>query len=330
MSRPRIAITMGDPAGVGPEISLMLLRQPHVMQACVPIIVGDLDVLKRVSQLTGLDVPTNVIPAESAGESLRTCAEPSVLDLKAIAAEQVRPGHVDAATGRAAYQYITKSIELASNAQVAAVATGPVHKEALHAAGIPFPGHTEIFAAQTGSPRACMMLTSQLITCSFVTTHVGYDRVPGLLSRERILEVIELSASAMRRLRGREPKLLVCGLNPHAGEHGLFGNGEEERIIEPAVRAAQAEGIDVTGPLPPDTVFLPARRAETDCFVCMYHDQGHIPLKALAFDLAVNITLGLPMIRTSVDHGTACDIAWMGKADVSSLVQATLLAARLV
>lgn len=330
MSLPRIAVTMGDPAGIGPEICLKLLQQPAVTQACIPIIIGDWDVLARVSQVTGLAMPLQVLPADASVDQWSRCAEPAVMDLRAIEASRVRPGQVDAATGQAAYQYITKSIELALGGQVAAVATGPVHKEALHAAGIPFPGHTEIFAAQTASPRACMMLTSELITCSFVTTHVGYDQVPRLLNRERILEVIELSATAMRRLRGREPKLLVCGLNPHAGEHGLFGNGEEERIIEPAVQAAREKGIDVTGPLPPDTVFLPARRAETDCFVCMYHDQGHIPLKALAFDLAVNITLGLPIIRTSVDHGTACDIAWSGKADVTSLVQATLLAARLV
>jgi 4-phospho-D-threonate 3-dehydrogenase / 4-phospho-D-erythronate 3-dehydrogenase len=159
--------------------------------------------------------------------------------------------------------------------------------------------------------------------------HVGYSEVPALLTQARILDVIELTAEAMQHLRGTKPKIGVLGLNPHAGEHGLFGNGEEERIIIPAMEAARAIGIDVEGPIPPDTAFLPAKRRSTDAFICMYHDQGHIPLKALAFDTAVNTTLGLPMIRTSVDHGTACDIAWQGKAKGSSMVEAVRLAVRL-
>jgi 4-hydroxy-L-threonine phosphate dehydrogenase PdxA len=173
------------------------------------------------------------------------------------------------------------------------------------------------------------MLTSDAITCSLVTVHVGYREVPGLLTRERILETIDLTAQAMRRLRGREPRLLVCGLNPHAGEHGLFGQGEEERIITPAIADARKLGLDVTGPLPPDTAFLPKYRQTTDAYICMYHDQGLIPLKALAFEEAVNVTLGLPIIRTSVDHGTAFDIAWSGQADASSFIKAVELAARL-
>ena len=174
-----------------------------------------------------------------------------------------------------------------------------------------------------------MMLTSDAITCSLVTVHVGYREVPALLTRERILDTIELTAAAMRKLRGREPRLIVCGLNPHAGEHGLFGDGEEERIIAPAIADARAKGIDVNGPLPPDTAFLPKFRKDTDAYVCMYHDQGLIPLKALAFEEAVNVTLGLPIVRTSVDHGTAFDIAWKGVADVSSFVRAVELAAQL-
>jgi 4-hydroxythreonine-4-phosphate dehydrogenase len=200
----------------------------------------------------------------------------------------------------------------------------------LHAAGLPFPGHTEILAARTRAERSCMMLTSDSITCSLVTVHVGYREVPGLLTEQAILDTIELSAAAMERIRGRKPKLLVCGLNPHAGEHGLFGHREEETIITPAIDAARAKGIDVSGPLPPDTAFLPKFRAACDCYICMYHDQGLIPLKALAFDEAVNVTLGLPIVRTSVDHGTAFDIAWQGKADVSSLVHAVKLAVKLV
>ena len=199
----------------------------------------------------------------------------------------------------------------------------------MHAAGHRFPGHTEIFAERMKAPRSCMMLTSPELTCSFATVHVGYHEVPGLLTVQRILDVIELTSDAMRRIRSREPKLVVCGLNPHAGENGLFGQREEERFIKPAVDAARAQGLDIEGPLPPDTAFLPGRRQRTDAFICMYHDQGHIPLKALAFDSAINTTLGLPVIRTSVDHGTAFDIAWQGKANPNSLFEAVLLAAKL-
>jgi 4-hydroxythreonine-4-phosphate dehydrogenase len=174
-----------------------------------------------------------------------------------------------------------------------------------------------------------MMLTSSELTCSFVTVHVGYAEVPRLLNVQRILDVIELTADALRRMRGREPRLMVCGLNPHAGEHGLFGEREEERFIVPAIAAARERGISIEGPLPPDTAFLPERRRATDAFICMNHDQGHIPLKALAFDSAVNLTLGLPVVRTSVDHGTAFDIAWQGKASPNSLIAAVQLATRL-
>jgi len=320
---------MGDPAGVGPELCLRLLQDADVARLATPVVFGDAGVLRRVARQCGLAPPVRIIGAaewQMAGGKIR---EPAVWDLGAVAADAVQPGVVSAATGRAAYRYIEAAIAAALAGQVAAVATAPIHKEALHAAGIPFPGHTEIFAAQTGAARSCMMLTSSQITCSLVTTHVGYREVPRLLSVERIVEVIELTAEAMRRIRGRPPKMVVCGLNPHAGEHGLFGENEEDRWIAPAVAAARQRGLEVEGPLPPDTAFVPARRLTTDAFVCMYHDQGLIPLKALAFDTAVNVTLGLPIVRTSVDHGTALDIAWTGRAQVSSLVQAVLLAARL-
>lgn len=327
--RPRIALTTGDPAGIGPEVCLRLLERADILSQCVPVLIGDAGVLRRVADQCRLPFPARIVPADAWESEYAKLDEPTLVDLRALDANSVRPGHVDATTGLASYRYIDFAITAALARQVDAVTTGPIHKEALHAAGIPFPGHTEIFASRTQADRSCMMLTSEQITCSFVTAHVGYRDVPGLLSIERIRDVIELSADALRRIRGRAPRLLVCGLNPHAGEHGLFGDCEEERIIAPAVRLAREAGIDVDGPLPPDTVFLPERRRTMDGFICMYHDQGHIPLKALAFDLAVNITLGLPIIRTSVDHGTACDIAWQGKADVSSLVQAVRLATRL-
>jgi 4-hydroxythreonine-4-phosphate dehydrogenase len=312
-AKPRIAITMGDPAGIGPELCLRLLESERVRELCSPLIFGDLAALHRVARQLGWALPNTSL----------------VRDHGAIRSEMVEPGKVSAECGRAAYSYVISAIDEALARRVDAIATGPIHKEALHAAGIPYPGHTEILAERTKSDRVCMMLTSEAITCSLVTVHVGYRDVPGLLTRERISETINLTAEAMRRLRGREPRLIVCGLNPHAGEHGLFGEGEEERLIAPSIAAAQARGLEVTGPLPPDTAFLPKYRQSTDAYVCMYHDQGLIPLKALAFEEAVNVTLGLPIIRTSVDHGTAFDIAWKGVADPSSFIKAVELAARL-
>jgi 4-hydroxythreonine-4-phosphate dehydrogenase len=304
---------MGDPAGIGPELCLRLLKNERVLQACTPLIFGDLDVLQRVARRLGWPDP-----------------DPThVRDHAAIRSGAFEAGKVSAECGRAAYTYVISAIDEALAGRVDAIATGPLHKEALHAASLPFPGHTEILAERTKSERVCMMLTSEAITCSLVTVHVGYREVPGLLTRERILETIDLTAQAMRQLRGREPRLLVCGLNPHAGEHGLFGEREEELLIAPAIAEAGARGIDVAGPLPPDTAFLPKYRQNTDAYVCMYHDQGLIPLKALAFEEAVNVTLGLPIVRTSVDHGTAFDIAWSGVADPGSFIKAVELAATL-
>jgi 4-hydroxythreonine-4-phosphate dehydrogenase len=323
---------MGDPAGVGPELCLEVLGNDPLRQECIPIVFGDLSVLERAAtqRLHPEGLPDfDVITPSDWPEACRRVTGPAVLDLRAISADALTPGIVGPLTGQASYAYIDASIDAAVAGQVDAVTTGPIHKEAIQAAGVPYPGHTEIYAAKTSAERACMMLTSRELTCSFVTTHVGYRDVPGLLSQQRIYDVIRLSHDAIRQLKGHTPKLVVCGLNPHAGENGLFGDKEEERLIIPAIERALAEGIDVKGPLPPDTAFLPRRRAANDCFVCMYHDQGHIPLKALAFDLAVNITLGLPIIRTSVDHGTALDIAWQGQAEVSSMLEAIRLAIRL-
>jgi 4-hydroxythreonine-4-phosphate dehydrogenase len=329
MSLPRIAVTMGDPAGVGPELSLRMLAAEQLRSWCIPLIFGDAGVLNRVAKHLGWPEVTAIIPDDLWPEYAEAIDAPCVVDQQAIAAEAVSPGEVSAECGRAAYEYFTTAIGEAKAGRVDAIATAPINKESLHAAGFPFPGHTEILASRTSAERSCMMLTSETITCSLVTVHVGYREVPALLTTERILDTIELTAAAMERIRGRKPRLLVCGLNPHAGEHGLFGNREEERIIIPAIDAARAKGFDVSGPLPPDTAFLPKYRSATDAYICMYHDQGLIPLKALAFEDAVNVTLGLPIIRTSVDHGTAFDIAWQGKADVSSLIQALKLAARL-
>jgi 4-hydroxythreonine-4-phosphate dehydrogenase len=328
-SLPRLAVTMGDPAGIGPEVCLHLLASDEIIRECIPIVFGDAAVLSRVAEAARLPLRAPVITPEQWRADWAKIDQPAVLDLRAIDAASVTAGKVSAATGRAAFSYIERAIEAALAKQVVAVSTAPINKEALHAAGIKYPGHTEVFADRTSAPRSCMMQYSEEITCTFVTVHVGYRDVPPLLTKERILDVIELTAEGLERLRGRKPKIVVCGLNPHAGEHGLFGDREEERIIIPAIEAARAKGIAIEGPLPPDTAFLPWKRKATDAFVCMYHDQGHIPVKALAFDSAVNTTLGLPIVRTSVDHGTACDIAWQGKANPSSIFAAVRLALRL-
>ncbi len=327
---PRIAITMGDPAGVGPEVCLHLLADKQIARECTPILFGDASILQRVARATNLPLPELTLSQAQFQSNPSAVLETCIIDLKTLAPDAVQPGITSAVTGRAGYTYVDRAIDAALAGQVAAVSTAPLNKEAMHAAGINFPGHTEIFAARTNAARSCMMQYSEEITCTFVTVHVGYREVPGLLTKERILDVIELTAAALKKLRSREPKIVVCGLNPHAGEHGLFGDREEERLIIPAIEAARERGINIEGPLPPDTAFLPAKRKATDAFVCMYHDQGHIPVKALAFDSAVNTTLGLPIIRTSVDHGTACDIAWQGKANPSSLFSAVRLALRLI
>lgn len=327
VSRPVIAVTMGDPAGVGPELCLRLLREPSLLALCRPVVFGDADVLRRVADVLSwpfdeMWVSASLEEAAVLPSAIRHLPVPGL-------AEGLRPGHFTAATGAASFHYIEEAIAAVRAGRVAGVTTGPINKGALHAAGIDFPGHTEIFAERTGSERWCMMQWSEIVTCTFVTCHVGYAEVPALLTRDRILEVIGLTVDALRRLGTAAPRLVVCGLNPHAGEGGLFGQGEEERVVVPAVEAARARGWDVVGPLPADTCFIPSRRRTTDAFVCLYHDQGHIPLKALAFDSAVNTTLGLPVVRTSVDHGTAGDIAWQGKADPGSLWAAVRLAVRL-
>ncbi len=327
MKKPIIGITMGDPAGVGPELCLRAMRDRAVLRACTPVVFGDAGVLARAAEACGLRPPGRVVPLEKwRGNS--AIEKPAVVDCRAIAGSAVRPGKIQAACGRAAAAYIRAAVKAAMAGRVAAVATAPIHKESLRLAGVPYPGHTEMLAALTGARRVCMMLASREIAVSLVTVHTAYASVPGHLTKSRILEVIELTRQAMKRLGKRSPRIVVCGLNPHGGEHGLFGS-EERRIIEPAVAAARKKGFRVEGPLSPDTAFLPDKRKKVDAYVAMYHDQGLIPFKMLAFESGVNVTLGLPIVRTSVDHGTAFDIAWRGKASPSSLIQAILWAVRL-
>lgn len=324
MTLPTIAITCGDPAGVGPELALKAASAGIVRQNCRPLIVGDGDVLRRVAEKLQLPLPPIVESTDQlSSTSGSVCLSRSKLT-------DVVAGHVSAATGKASFGYVEWAIDAALRGDVDAIVTGPIHKEAWHAAGIRFPGHTELLAEKTGATQFRMMLTSPQISCVLATVHIGYRDVADVLSERDVLESIRLGHAAVSRIRGCDARVTVCGLNPHAGEHGLFGNREEERIIAPAVEQARRDGLTVVGPLSPDTAFTPARRQSTDVYVCMYHDQGLIPLKALAFDEAVNVTLGLPIVRTSVDHGTALDIAWQGMAGSSSMMAAIDLARRLI
>ena len=316
---------MGDPAGVGPEICLDLLADSSITERCVLIVFGDAEVLRLCAEQTGKVSDFQVIDQEN----LDSVSSPSVLDLGLMDLEQLQPGTVNSATGKATYGYVTQAIDACLAKRVDAVTTCPANKGAMQSAGIPQPGHTEIFAERTRTEKSCMAFICETISCSLVTVHAGYTKVPDLLSEERITEVIQLTRETHKNLLGSEPRIAVCGLNPHAGENGLFGNGEEEKMILPAIEKMKEKGFDLTGPLPPDTAFTESRRKEIDAYVCMYHDQALIPVKALAFEEAVNVTLGLPIVRTSVDHGTALDIAWQGKADASSLKAAVNLAVRM-
>jgi 4-hydroxythreonine-4-phosphate dehydrogenase len=310
--RPRIAVTVGDVAGVGAELAMRCAGMPEVTERCCPILYGPAAVIARIADSTSQNRPT------------------AICDVGVIDAAAVRAGHFDAETGRASFDAVDNAITDAASGRVAGIVTGPIQKEAWHDAGIEFPGHTEMLAAKLGVRHVCMMLTSESISCVLATIHIPLADVPAALSTESVLRAIRMGADALTRRNKRPARVTVCGLNPHAGENGMLSHGEESEIIEPAVARARDDGIDVRGPLPPDTAFTPAIRAGTDVYVCMYHDQGLIPLKALAFDEAVNVTLGLPIIRTSVDHGTALDLAWQGKANHQSMLAAIHMAVDLI
>ena len=301
-----LAVTQGDPAGIGPELSLRLMaKDPEVK------IFGSKELLFRVAQKTGLPFH-----------------EQGVVDVPLASRSLLMPGEISADAGAHSFRCLDLATEATMRGDFSAVVTNPIHKEAWREAGISYPGHTEYLVEKTGASSHAMMLTAEEITCSLVTTHIPLSEVPKALTTERILEVITLTAETMTRLRGHEARLAMPGLNPHAGEGGLFGREELDLII-PTLEKARAQGINIAGPLSPDTAFLPKIRKSIDAYICLYHDQGLIPLKTLAFDEGVNVTLGLPIIRTSVDHGTAFDIAWEGKASVTSLMEAVKAAHRI-
>jgi len=310
--RPVIALTMGDPAGVGPEIMLKALEDRRVRRVADPVVIGDLGLLRAMAGRLGLKAPD-----EGAVVSV------SDLDLK-----RLKPGKPTKESSLAMISYIEEAVFMAAASDAAAVVTGPISKEAAKAAGFTFPGHTEFIAHLTGTADFVMMLGGKRLKVVLVTIHEPLKRVPSLVTKEAILKTLRITDESFKRHFGfKKPRLAVAGLNPHAGEGGLFGD-EDMREIAPAVKKARSLGIDATGPLPADTVFYRAvKKGEFDCVVAMYHDQGLGPLKLLHFEDGVNATLGLPIIRTSVDHGTAYDIAWKGEAGTQSLVAAIEMAA---
>ena len=323
---PSIAVTMGDPAGVGPEITAKALARDEVWDCCRPLVVGDVSVLAQAVAL--VSAPLTLHPIANVTKARFDPTAPDVLDLANVDYAALCKGRVSAAAGQAAVDYVQRAVELALAGQVDAVTTGPINKAALQAAGIPHIGHTELLAALTGAERVTTALATPGLIVVHVTLHVPLREVATHITRDRVLATIRLTDAGVRKMGVPRPRLAVAALNPHAGDEGLLGQ-EEIEAIGPAIEAARAEGIDAHGPIPADSVFFRANRGEFDAVVAMYHDQGHIPLKTYGLERGVAVTLGLPIIRTSVDHGTAFDIAWQGLASEESLVEAIRLAARL-
>ncbi len=305
-SHPTIGITMGDPSGVGPEIIVKALQEMSPELRSTSAVIGNLELLKRADKLVGtgltftdsLDARGSVVP---------------VVHVPSKGQHEIRDGQISAAGGEAAYQYIVKAVDLATSGQIAVIVTAPLNKGAMHAAGHHFDGHTELLAHLTGATSSFMLLASDKLSAIHVTTHVSLRGATQRGTTERVLATIRTGNAHFKALGFANPRIAVAGLNPHCGEGGIFGTEEIDHIV-PAVEQAQRESINVKGPISGDTVFYRALKGEFDLVVAQYHDQGHIPTKLIAFDETVNVTLGLPIRRTSVDHGTAFDIAWQGKA----------------
>lgn len=325
MAPPLIAVTMGDPAGIGPEIVAKTFAEPDFTERNRAIVIGDRKILERAVELLNTELEVNTISSPEEGRF-----EPGVVDLIPASElpEDLPFGELDGRAGAAAFEYVKLATELAQEGEVAAIATAPLNKEAMHEGGHVYPGHTEILAELTDTKDYAMMLVAEDLRVIHVSTHVALIEAIERVQPERELAVIRLARDALLKLGISEPKIAVAGLNPHAGENGLFGDEDAERI-KPAVEQAIEEGIEASGPWAADTVFSRARGGEFDMVVVQYHDQGHVPIKLLGFESGVNVTVGLPFFRTSVDHGTAFDIAGTGKADHVSL-QAALDLARVL
>jgi 4-hydroxythreonine-4-phosphate dehydrogenase len=337
-ARPLVGITMGDPAGVGPEIVVKALAVPEVAASCRALVVGDASIMRAALELVGAPLELRAVDRVADGRFVPGTLE--CLDLGQVDARTLPRGAVSAEAGRAAYAYIERAVRLCQGGDVDAMVTAPVNKEALGAAGLPHTGHTEILAQLSDTRDFAMLLMGKDLRVIHVTTHVALRRVPELVTRDRVLRVVRLAGQAMAGMGVPRPRIAVCGLNPHAGEDGLFGD-EERTAIGPALEAARAEGLDVTGPLPADTLFSRARGGEFDIVVAMYHDQGHVPVKTVGFTFdqargtwtglsGVNVTVGLPFLRVSVDHGTAFDRAWKGIANPESMIEAIEVAVRML
>ena len=337
MDRPILGITMGDPASIGAEIAAKALAEAAVYQKARPFVIGDRNCVADALRITRL--PLTIHPIAKVADARFTVGTIDVLDLANVDMAKLEYGKVSAMCGKASVEYIERGIDMALAKEIHAVVTGPIHKESINQAGCPHPGHTEIFGARTGTKDYAMMLLGGDLRVVHVSTHVSLRQAIERTKRPRILTVIRLANRALKALGIAEPKIAVAGLNPHAGEHGLFGDEEIKEII-PAIEEAKAEGIKADGPIAPDTVFGRTRGGLYDIVVCMYHDQGHIPLKTLGFTFdkatqkwtsvaGVNVTLGLPIIRASVDHGTAFGKAGKGTASHDSMLDAIDVAVKL-
>ncbi len=326
MTLPLIAVTMGDGAGIGPEVVVPACVHPDTLARCRPVVIGDAARLRAAADILGLEV--DIVAVDTPAQAEFAADRINVIDLGLLPGD-LPWGRVSPVAGDAAYHYIRVAAELATAGDVQAICTAPLNKEALHAGGHIYPGHTELLAHLTGTAEVSMMLSTPTVKVVHVTTHIGLiDAVakiePGLVER-----TVRRGYEALRRAGYESPRIGVCGINPHAGENGLFGYGEEEEKIVPALEVLRADGVDARGPLPADTAFFLAGRGDYDLIVAMYHDQGHGPVKVLGIENGVNLTVGLPVIRTSVDHGTAFDIAGKGVADSGSMVEALRQAADL-
>jgi len=330
VKRPILGVTMGDPAGVGPEIIARALAEPAVIASSRPVVIGSAAIMKEALGLVGSPLALHVV--RGIADSRWDAQTLECLDLGNVEAATLPRGEVSAAAGRAAYDYIERAIRLAQAGEIHGIVTAPVNKEALAAAGVRHSGHTEILAELSHTRDYAMLLMGKELRVIHVTTHVALRRVPDLVTRDRVLTTIRLAQRTMEGLGKPRARIAVAGLNPHAGEDGLFGD-EEKREIVPAITAARGEGLTVSGPIPADTLFSRARGGEFDIVVAMYHDQGHIPVKTLGFEYdesrktwtglsGVNVTVGLPFLRVSVDHGTAFDRAWKGTANHESMTEA--------
>jgi 4-hydroxythreonine-4-phosphate dehydrogenase len=325
---PIIGITMGDAAGIGPEIIVKSLAKQSIYNMCRPLVIGDAKIMKKAISLLGEQLDVHIV--NDVRQALFQRGTIDVWDLNLLS-ESLAFGQVCAEAGNAAFYCVSTAVQLAMDGHIDAICTAPLNKEALHLGGHLYPGHTEILASLTGTEDYSMMLSTPNLKVIHLTTHVGLRKAIDLINPERTYRVIKLAHETLRMAGMEHPRIGVCGINPHAGENGLFGDGEEEEKLVPAINKAISEGMDVTGPLPADTLFYRAIRGDFDIVVACYHDQGHGPIKVLGIESGVNITVGLKggIIRTSVDHGTAFDIAGKNMADERSMVEAIRVAIEL-